>query len=152
MVGRSKPALYSMFLLKAILAATLIMFGCMSMGELLYDENLFSGFLKRPSLWFGVFLETTIATIFMTAVGGLILYRFRYLSRNAFVRVAVVAWCLSGCALVALYSAFYWTRAWHLTVITPGFIFGWILPGLLFVTYLVFSSLEMRSKTSQQIG
>ena len=58
------------------------MFGCMALGEFLYDKSLISGFLGRPLLWVGIFLETSVATLFMTTLGAVILYRFRSLDKK----------------------------------------------------------------------
>ena len=120
------------------------MFVCMALGELVYDKNLFSGFLRKPILWAGVLLETSVATIFMTSLGALILYRFRFLNKTMYVGLSALVWCLLGMLLIALYSHFYWTRDWHLTSIAPGLIFGWILPGVLSIVYFVTISLDLR--------
>ncbi|RYZ93291.1 MAG: hypothetical protein EOP06_01445 [Proteobacteria bacterium] len=150
MKSKNGLSTYGLFVLKAVLVASVLMFGCMSLGELVYDENLFSGFLHRPPLWFGILVETAIATLFMTLLGTPILYRLRYFHRRSFAVAATIIWCIAGLCLVGLYSYFYWTREWHITALTPGFIFGWILPGMLFVAYLVFTSLELRSARWRQ--
>ncbi|RYZ92444.1 MAG: hypothetical protein EOP06_04240 [Proteobacteria bacterium] len=144
MENRKRFSTYAAFFLKAILAASVIMFVCMALGELLYDKNLFSGFLSRPSLWGAVFLETAIATIFMTMIGSLILFHFRFFERKVFAGISAGVWSGLGAALIVVYAHFYWTREWHITAIAPGLIFGWILPGVLFITYLVYSSLALR--------
>lgn len=144
MKNRNRFSTYAAFYLKAILAASIIMFACMALGELLYDNNLFSGFLTRPSLWGAVFFETAIATILMTAIGSVILFRFRTYQRKVFVGISAGVWCGLGTALIILYSYFYWTREWQITAIAPGLIYGWILPGFIFITYLVSSSLSLR--------
>lgn len=76
-------SVYVSFFLKAVLIASAIMLICMALGELCWDKNLFSGFLYRPILWAGIVLETTVATLFMTTLGALILYRFRFFDKKA---------------------------------------------------------------------
>lgn len=120
------------------------MFGCMALGELYWDKNLFSGFLRKPILWLGIFLETTVATAFMTTLGALILSRFRFLDKRIFVGVSAGVWSLLGIAVVALYSHFYWTRDWNITAMAPGLVFGWILPGLLSILCFVWLSIDLR--------
>jgi hypothetical protein len=141
---RSRLSIYVAFFLKAVFSALVIMFGCMALGELTYDAKLFSGFLKRPSLWVGILEETFIATLLMTALGACILHRFRFSSRRVFIRVSAFVFCLLGLILIALYSHFYWTRDWHITAMAPGLIFGWFLPGLLTVISFVSFSLHLR--------
>ncbi len=141
---KTRFSIYTLFFLKAVSAASVIMFTCMALGELVYDKNLFSGFLSKPFLWVGVFLETSIATILMTAMGALILSYFRFLSKKAFASISAIVWCLLGILLIALYNYFYWKRDWHLTEIAPGLMFGWILPGVLSIIYFVSLSLDLR--------
>lgn len=147
MLSKSRTRLYGAFYLNAVIGASIIMFGCMAAGEIIYDRNLFRGFLGEPSLWVGIFMETSIATMFMTVIGSLILYWFRSLRKDVFARVSAVVWCSLGLILIALYSHFYWTREWHLTAIAPGLVFGWILPGLLSIIYFVSLSLKLRQPT-----
>lgn len=144
MKSKSRMSVYGKFILKAILVASLIMFGCMALGEIFYDRNLFSGFLGKPLLWAGVFLETSVATILLAAVGALILYRFRFLSQKLFAGVSLAVWCLLDLILIVLYGHFYWEREWHITAMTPGLIFGWILPGLLTLVCFVALSFDLR--------
>ncbi len=144
MKSRSRLSVYGAFFLKAVLIASVIMFVCMVLGEVCWDKNLFSGFLRKPVLWGGIFLETTVATLFMTTLGALILYHFRFLNKKFFVGVSSAVWCLLGIVVIALYSHFYWIRDWHITAITPGLFFGWILPGMLSVICFVWLSLDLR--------
>ncbi len=147
MALKNKVVIYCAFFLKAVFIATVIMFGCMALGEIFYDKNLFSGFLRSPMLWVGIFLETSAATVSMTTIGAIILYRFRFLDKNLFARISAAVWCLLGIVVIALYSHFYWTRDWHITAMAPGLVFGWILPGLLSVICFVWLSLDLRTIT-----
>lgn len=144
MNNKSKVSIFSLFVLKSVLAASLIMFLCMAIGELFYDKNLFSGFLHRPTLWTAIFFETGVATILMTTIGALVLYQFRDKTKKQFLSVAALTWLLLDVLLISAYSYFYWTRDWHITKIAPGLIFGWILPGTLFTTYLIYSSFDLK--------
>jgi hypothetical protein len=128
--------------------ASAIMFGCMALGEICYDKTLFNGFLSRPILWAGVFLETTIATALMTTLGALALYRFRFLGKRLFALTSTAIWCLLGIGIIALYRYFYWTREWHITEMAPGLVFGWILPGLISIFCFVWLSFDLRLTNS----
>jgi hypothetical protein len=147
MASKSSISIYSAFFLKAIFIASAIMFGSMALGEICYDKSLFNGFLSRPILWVGVFLETTLATLFMTTIGALVLYRFRRLDRKLFALTSTAVWGLLGAIVIALYSYFYWTREWHITNLAPGLVFGWILPGLLSIICFVWLSFDLRLMT-----
>lgn len=61
---------------------------------------------------------------FMTVIGALILYRFRFLDKKLFALTSIAVWGLLGIVVIALYSHFYWTREWHITEMTPGLVFG----------------------------
>lgn len=124
------------------------MFVSMAAGELLIDSNLFSGFLKKPFIWYGIFLETGAATLLFSTIGLLILSRFRFLGKKAFSRVSLATWIFLSIILMALYAYFYWPREWHLTALTPGLIFGWLIPGILTIGWLVLFSLDLRQSTS----
>lgn len=116
----------------------------MALGELLIDPGLFSGFLLKPNLWAGIFIETSMATLVISLIGLFVLSKFRLVHRGAFVVISAVTWLLLSFALVALYAHFYWVREWHLTILTPGLIFGWIIPGCLTIGCLVLFSLGLR--------
>jgi hypothetical protein len=61
------------FVAKCTLAAQLIMFTSMAAGEILYDANLFRGFLKRPEIWIYILLETAMASMPVCLTGFAIL-------------------------------------------------------------------------------
>ncbi len=112
----------------------------MAAGELLVDPNLFSGFLHRPSLWAGVFLESATWTMPVILIGLFILGRLRFLNRSHFLTATFFVWFGLGAVIVVLYKFFYWPRTWHLTRIEPGIIFGWGVPcAFILIAYSILS-------------
>lgn len=148
MTSRYNLLTYSLFVVKSVSTATVVMFLCMAMGELFFDKNLFSGFLQKPSLWALIFIETCVAAVPMTVLGALFLYRFRLAIKKKFVLASVTTWLSLSALLVGLYAHFYWTREWYLTSMAPGLIFGWILPGTLTLICFVRFSLKLRQEPS----
>jgi hypothetical protein len=120
------------FITKCTLTAQLIMFTCMAAGEILYDANLFRGFLKRPEIWIYILLETAMASVPVCLTGFSILKSGSdFLSakdETHFTKKAAIVWLSLGLIVIALYKIFYWPREWRLTAVAPGLIFGWILP------------------------
>ena len=123
------------FIAKCTFAAQLIMFSCMAAGEILYDENLFRGFLKRPEVWIYILLETAIASLPVCLIGLAVLKSgsdiFAAKDETEFAKKSAGVWITLGLAVIALYRFFYWPREWRLTAVAPGLIFGWILPCIL---------------------
>jgi hypothetical protein len=120
------------FVTKCTLAAQLIMFTSMAAGELLYDANLFRGFLKRPEIWIYILIETTFASLPVCLTGFAILKSnsdlFAAKNETHFAKKAAIVWLGLGVLVIVLYKIFYWPREWRLTAVAPGLIFGWILP------------------------
>lgn len=109
------------------------MFFCMAAGELLYDENLFRGFLKRPEIWPAIMVETAIASLIVSQLGLYILRKLIEIlpvkNESDFLKKSLLTWLGVGLVLIALYRLFYWPREWRLTAMAAGLFFGWILPG-----------------------
>jgi hypothetical protein len=108
------------FILKCMFISGFLMFVSMAAGEIFVDNNLFSGFLHRPSIWHGIFLESGIATFPVCLIGLFALGRVRTASKKTFLAISLAIWMLLGSAIIALYKIFYWSRDWHLTAIEPG--------------------------------
>ncbi len=119
------------FIVKCFIASELLMFGSMASRELFFDPNLFSGFLSKPEIWYGIFLETALATLLVCLIGVWILSWIKFKDRRNFLIASIGTWVLLCSFVVAVYKIFYFPREWKLTSIEPGLIFGWIIPGVL---------------------
>lgn len=137
------------FVLKCLLASELLMFGSMALGELLIDPNLFSGFLNKPQLWIGVLLETAVATLPVCFVGVFILSKVNFRSIERFLLVSLGVWLALCSSVVALYKMFYFPRDWKLTLLHPGILFGWIIPGILIIGCFVWFSKKIYAVRSR---
>lgn len=130
----------TVFVLKSLLAAELLMFGSMAFGELFIDPNLFSGFLNKPSLWVGVLLETAIATLPVCFIGSWILSKVSFQSMRNFLLASSGVWLLLCSSVVVVYKVLYFARDWKITLLHPGILFGWIIPGILIIGCFVWFS------------
>jgi hypothetical protein len=126
-----------------MLVSGLMMFICMAAGEIFFDRQLFNGFLGRPSIWYRIFLESAIATLPVCLFGLLILNRFQFNSRKAFLWAASAVWASLSLLVVLLYKLFDWPRDWHFTLLDPGLIFGWFVPCLLILASFIWFSIGL---------
>lgn len=136
---------------RCVFSAVFIMFFSMAAGELLYDQNLFRGFLRRPEIWPAIVLETAIAALLVSQLG---LYLLRKLiefepakNQSDFQKKTALVWLGVGLILVALYWLFYWPREWRLTAMAAGLFFGWILPGVLTLAAWTYYSRSLYKET-----
>lgn len=135
----------TIFILKCLVASELLMFGSMAAGELFVDPNLFSGFLSKPQLWIGVLLETAVATLPVCFFGAFILSKVNFRSIERFLLASLGVWLALCSSVVALYKIFYFPRDWKLTLLHPGMLFGWIIPGVLIIGCFVWFSERLYS-------
>lgn len=135
----------TLFILKSLLASELLMFGSMAAGEIFIDSNLFSGFLRRPEIWHGIFLETAIATLPVCLLGAWILWKIKIYSKQSFLFVSLGTWLVLCFSVVGLYKIFYFPRDWKLTLLHPGILFGWVIPGILIIACFVLFSEKLYS-------
>ena len=135
----------TLFVLKCVLVSELLMFGSMTAGELLIDPNLFSGFLNKPEIWYGIFLETAIATLPVCLLGAWILSKSKIQTKRNFLFASLGIWILLCLSVVVLYKIFYFPREWKLTLLHPGILFGWVIPGVLIIGCFVWFSDNLHS-------
>lgn len=139
-------------IVRLISSAVIIMFSCMMAGEILYDENLFRGFLKRPGIWPAIILETAIASLLVSQIGLFFLKKlieFEPIKSEAdFLKKSAFTWVSVGLVLVVFYWLFYWPREWRLTAMGAGLLFGWILPGILTLAAWTYFSRKLYSRIS----
>lgn len=128
------------FILKCLLASELLMLGSMAVGELFIDSNLFSGFFGKPEIWYGIFLETAIATLPVCLLGAWILWKSNIQTKRNFLLASLGTWLLLCLSVIGLYKIFYFPREWKLTLLHPGILFGWGIPGILIVASFVLFS------------
>lgn len=133
------------FIVKCVFVSCLLMFGSMAVGELFIDPNLFSGFLSKPELWFGIFLETAIATLPVCLLGTWFLSKVQFQDKRKFLFGSLATWLLLCSLVIALYKIFYFPREWKLTSIEPGLILGWVAPGILIIACFVWFSEKLYS-------
>lgn len=135
----------ALFVLKCLLVSELLMFGSMAAGELFIDPNLFSGFLSKPEIWYGIFLETAIATLPVCLLGAWILSKSKIQTKRNFLFASLITWLLLCVSVAGLYKIFYFPREWKLTLLHSGILFGWIIPGILIITCFVWFSEKLYS-------
>ncbi len=128
------------FILKCIIASELLMFGSMAAGEFFVDSNLFSSFLSKPEIWYGIFVESAIATFPVCLLGALILSKIRLQNKRNFLLASLGTWLVLCSCVVVLYNIFYFPREWKLTLLHPGILFGWVIPGILIIGSFVWFS------------
>lgn len=142
----------TLFVLKCLLASELLMFGSMAAGEIFIDSNLFSGFLNKPEIWYGIFLETAIATLPVCLLGAWILWKSKIQTRRNFLFASLGTWLLLCLSVVGLYKIFYFPRDWKLTLLHPGILFGWVIPGVLIIACFVLFSEKLYSARKQFVN
>jgi hypothetical protein len=135
------PRVY--FLLKCCLSTGFFMFTSMIAGEIFVEPNLFGGFSQRPALWLEVLLESTVWTFPIALIGLLILGRFQGFTRKKYILASTGLWVALNVLIIIIYKFFYWPRAWHLTDLHPGLIFGWVIPCILILCSYSFFSLQL---------
>lgn len=119
----------------------LIMLLAMMVGEWLYGP-IFNGFIHKPRLWLMAFLETIFWMLPLTWISGLFIAKLPFRNTGKLILVMVGFWLLVSISIFALYIGVSDPRLplWHKAWVTPVYVFGWYLPGVM--TILIFSTMS----------
>jgi hypothetical protein len=129
------------FALTCAFAGGLAMFVCMAAGELFADPEMFRGFLKKPTIWPMIFVESAIWVLPFIFLILPLLNRLKNADPKKASWIISLSWIVVGLFVAIAYKLTYHSSEWSFIQLwRPDIVFGWILPYLLILATFVYLS------------
>lgn len=118
------------FLFKLVFIGCLMMFLSMAVGELVKPE-LFNGLLRKPTIWFWVFVESAIWLLPFSILGLFFINKIKDMTRKKFLVATAAIWFSMGSGIIIAYKLLYFPEDWKMQEHLGEVVFGWVMPCLL---------------------